>query len=249
MADPRYTASGSFRVRPHRPWRTFAVATLLVIGLGVGGWTLYELGLRHGGYQAESARAAQAHLRIQLDELRSKVEELSRENTLLERAERIEREARSRLRGVISEREERIAELEKELAFYRNLVSPSKMEPGLHVRQARLRPVDGMPRVYTYEVVVSQVNDSDSYVSGRIDWRFEGRRGGESVTAGLDEWIIGDDADTQFRFKYFQRLSGRIRVPQGVEPIRVQLRVLPSGDRLEALEQSYSWDSLLSGGN
>lgn len=235
-------------MRPHRPWRTLVVAVLVVIGLGAGGWTLYELGRRHGGYQAESARATEAHLRIQLEELRNRLDELRRENTLLERAEEVEREARGRLRGVIKQHEQRIAELEKELAFYRNLVSPSKMEPGLHVRQARLRPVDGMDRVYAYEVVVSQVNESDTYVSGRIDWRIEGRRGGESVTAKLSEWVTGDGADTQFRFKYFQRLSGQIQVPQGLEPIRVQLLVLPSGDRLEALEQSYSWDSLLSGG-
>ncbi len=248
MADPRYTASGSFRVRPHRPWRTFVVAVLVVIGLGAGGWTLYELGLRHGGYQAESARATEAHLRIELEELRNRMEELRRENTLLERSEQVEREARSRLRAVIEKREQRIAELEKELAFYRNLVSPSKTEPGLHIRQARLRPVEGMARVYAYEVVVSQVNESDTYVSGRIDWRIEGRRGGEPATAKLSDWITGDDADTAFRFKYFQRLSGRIQVPQGFEPTRVQLLVLPSGDRLEALEQSYSWDSLLSGG-
>ncbi len=246
--DPRYTASGSFRVRPHRPWRTLVVAVLVVIGLGVGGWSLYELGLRHGGHQAESARATEAHLRLELEELRSRVDELLRDNTLLERAERIEREARRRLRSVIEEREQRIAQLEKELAFYRNLVSPSKMEPGLHVRQATLRPVEGNAGMYEYDIVVSQVNESDTYVSGRIDWRIEGRRDGESVTAKLGDWIAGDSADTQFRFKYFQRMSGRIQVPPGFEPARVQLLVLPSGDRLEALEKSYSWDALLSGG-
>jgi len=248
LADPRYTASGSFRVRPHRPWRTFVVAALVVIAVGAGGWSLYDLGLRHGGYRGEAARATEAHLRTQVEELRDRVDELVERNTLLERAERIEREARKRLRDMIEQREQRIAQLEKQLAFYRNLVSPSKMEPGLHIRRAALTPVEGVERLFRYEIVVSQVNESDTYVSGRIDWQIEGRRDGEAASAELRDWIASDSAEMEFRFKYFQTLSGRVRVPEGFEPARVQLLVVPSGDRLEALEESYAWDALLSGG-
>lgn len=249
MADPRYTASGSFRVRPHRPWRTVAVAVLVVIGLGAGGWSLYELGQRHGGYKARMARATEAHLRVELSELRERISELSRRNTLLERAERIEREARERLRGVIEAREGRIAQLQEELAFYRNLVSPSEMQPGLHVRRLTLEPIAGAPRLYGYELVLTQINGSDRYASGRIDLALEGRRAQGPVTVELSDLVAGEDPETAFRFKYFQTLTGRIRIPGDVDPARVRLQVLPEGDRLDSLEETYAWDSLLSGGN
>ena len=249
MADPRYTASGSFRVRPHRPWRTVAIAVLVVVGLGAGSWSLYELGLRHGGYEARMARATEAHLRVEVADLREQISTLSRRNTLLERAERIEREARERLRGVIEAREGRIAQLQEELAFYRNLVSPSEMKPGLHVRRLSLTEVAGADAVYGYELVLTQINGSDRYASGRIDLVIEGRRGRDPVTVELRELATGEDPETAFRFKYFQTLSGRIRIPGEVEPARVRLKVLPEGNRLDALEESYSWESLLSGGN
>jgi hypothetical protein len=248
VAEPRYTASGSFRVRPHRPWRTGVVVVLLVVAVGVGGWSLYELGLRHGGYRGQAARATEAHLRIQVQELRQRVRELSRRNTLLERAKRIERRARDRLRTTIEEQDQRIAALKEQRNFYRNLVSPSKMEPGLHLRRLTVRPIQGKARAYRYEIVVTQVNESDRYVSGRIDLTIEGRRGGSRATAALEDWTVGEDAQTRFRFKYFQTLTGHIRVPEAFDPIRAQLRVVPNGGRVERLEKSFAWDALLSGG-
>ncbi len=248
MAEPRYTASGSFRVRPHRPWRTGVVVVLLVVAVGIGGWSLYELGLRHGGYHAQAVRATEAHLRSQVHELRDRVRELSRQNTLLERAKRIERRARERLRNTIEEQDQRIAVLKEERNFYRNLVSPSKMEPGLHLRRFSLRPVEGKAREYRYEIVVTQVNESDRYVSGRIDLTIDGRRGGSRATAALEDWTVGEDAQTGFRFKYFQTLTGHIRVPDGFEPVRAQLHIVPNGGRVEDLEKSFAWDALLSGG-
>lgn len=249
MADSRYTASGSFRVRPHRPWRTVLVTVLVVVGAGVGGWSLYELGLRHGGYHARMARATEAHLRLEVQELRDRVSEVARENTLLERAERIEREARERLRNVIEAREGRIADLQEELAFYRNLVSPSEMEPGLQVRRLVLSRVAGMAGVYEYELVLTQVNGSDRYAAGRIDLRVEGQRGRDQASLELRDLVTGEEeAETAFRFKYFQTLTGRLQVPEGFEPARVRLRVSPSGDRLDPLEEDFSWDSVTSGG-
>lgn len=249
MADSRYTASGSFRVRPHRPVRSAVVMVLLLAGLGVGAWQLYELGVRHGGYQANKARATEAHLRIEVDELRERITQLANRNTLLERAERIERQSREDLRGVIEQREARLAQLEEELSFYRNLVSPSDMQPGLHVRRFSVAAVAGEPLDYRYELVLTQLHGNDTYASGRVDLILHGRREGEEVRLAADEVLGGEDPDTEFRFKYLQTLTGRIRVPSGVIPDRVELELVPEGERLESLEESYSWDSLLSGGS
>jgi len=224
------------------------VATVLVvIVLGVGGWSLYELGLRHGGYHARQARATEAHLRIDVSDLREQVSKLADRNTLLERAERIEREAREDLRGVIEKREQRISHLKEELAFYRNLVSPSDMEPGLHVRRLEVAPVAGSPGVFRYELVLTQINGSDRYCSGHIDFTLVGRRSRDRVEVGLDELAVSEESpETFFRFKYFQTLTGQIRVPDGVEPARLLLRVNPEQDRLDPLKDDYPWKSLIS---
>lgn len=249
MADPRYTASGSFRVRPHRPARTAVASLVVLIGLGIGAWQLYELGKRHGGYQANQARATEAHLRIEVDELRERITQLANRNTLLERAERIERQSREDLRGVIEQREARIAQLEEELSFYRNLVSPSEMQPGLHVRRFSVAAVAGEARAYRYELVLTQLHGNDTYASGRVDLALHGRREGQEIRLAADELLAGENAGTEFRFKYLQTLTGRIRIPADLEPDHIELQLVPEGDRLERLEESYSWSSLLSGGS
>lgn len=249
MADSRYTSSGSFRVRPHRPMRSAVLMLALLVGLGVGAWQLYELGMRHGGFHANRARATEAHLRIEVDELRDRITKMANRNTLLERAERIERQSREDLRGVIEQREAHLAQLEEELSFYRNLVSPSDMQPGLHVRRFSVAAVAGEARDYRYELVLTQLHGNDTYASGRVDLALHGRRGRQEVRLAADELLADEGARTEFRFKYLQTLTGRIRVPAGFVPGRIELRLVPEGERLDTLEESYSWSSLLSGGS
>ncbi len=222
----------------------------MVALLGIGGWSLYSKGVRDGGYHERAARATESHLRIQLDELRGRVAALSEENTLLKRSHRIDDDAIGRLRNVLAEREERIAELEEELAFYRNLVSPSEMQPGIRIRRLSLAAVPGEERRYRYELVLTQLNSDDTYVEGRVDFRIEGSRPNGRRTLKLDEVATGDgDADSEFRFRYFQPLRGRIRLPGSFDPIRVRLRVEPSGGRVDPVEENYPWSALLTGGS
>lgn len=252
MSDQRRHPSlgAEFRVRRHRPVRNAIVTAVIIALVGGGGWAVYSKGVRDGGYHEREARATESHLRIQLDELRGRVAELSEENTLLRRSHRIDEDAIGRLRDALAEREERIAELEEELAFYRNLVSPSEMQPGIRIRRLSLAAVPGEERGYRYELVLTQLNSDDTYVEGRVDFEIEGSRPDGRHTLKLDEVATGDgEADPAFRFRYFQTLRGRIRLPASFDPIRIQLRVEPSGGRVDPVEEDYPWNSLLSGGS
>jgi len=250
MADSGYRASGSFRLRPHRPLRTALLWIAGLFVLGIGAWQLYSLGVRRGGYHARMARATEAHLRVEVHDLRDRISKLSNRNTLLQRAERIDSEARNKLRGMIETRDKRIGSLKEDLAFYRNLVSPSKNKPGLHVRRFKLTPVAGASRVYDYELVLTQLNGNDKYTKGRVHLTLEGRKGNGRLQIGLDKLASGVDSSpqTRFRFKYLETLTGRIHIPDGLQPARFELHVVPSGGRLDPLDKSYAWDSLVSGG-
>ncbi len=238
-----------FRVRRHRPVRNAVLVAVAVIGLGVGGWSLYRAGVEAGGHDARAARATEAHLRGNVSDLRERVAELGRRNTLLQRGQRVDEDALRRLRDTLAEQKQRIARLEEELAFYRNLVSPSEMQPGLHVRRMSLGDVPGAAREYRYELVLTQLNSDDTYVAGRVDFRVEGRVPDGPTTLAFEQITAGDGEDRPaFRFKYFQTLRGRIRLPAAFEPLTVRVRARPSGGRLEPVERTYPWKSLLAGG-
>ena len=252
MSDQRrYPSLGAeFRVRRHRPLRNAIVVALLVVALGGGGWSLYRKGVADGGIQAREARATESHLRVRVDELRERVTQLAQRNTLLERSHRIDEDAMARLRDTIAAREERVAQLKEELAFYRNLVSPSEMQPGLHIRRLSLAETPAGSRTYRYELVLTQLNSDDTYVAGRVDFRIEGRVPDGRRTLALDEVAMGDgEARPAFRFRYFQTMRGRVRLPASFDPLRVRLRVEPSGGRVDPVEGDFSWKSVLSGGS
>jgi len=240
---------GAFRLRPHRPLRTGLITVVVLVSVVTGGWLLYDYGRRQGGHDAAAARATEARLRLRITELEARVDELSQRNTVLERADRIDRESISHLRKDIEKREERIRELEEELAFYRNLVSPSDTGPSMDVRGMSLTPVAGTSRRFRYELVLSQVNGGDRYVKGRVDLTLSGRgANGDASLAGRDFLVEGESA-TNFRFKYFQTLGGIIELPEACSPARLRLKVVPAGGHLDAIEEQFNWKSLISGGS
>lgn len=240
--------SGSFRVRPHRPWRSVLLLAIFVALVAAGAWWLYDRGRSDGGYEARMARATEAHLRLDIEELRERIDELTKRNTLLERADRIDRDAIGHLREEIESRERRIDELEEELAFYRNLVSPSDTGPGLHIRRFSVSAVPGTQRRFRYELVLTQLNGNDRYVKGRVDLSLAGNEGPDRKSLAAEEFLIDGESITDFRFKYFQTLAGVIELPEAFVPARMQLKVMPAGGRLDAIEENFAWNSLISGG-
>jgi len=246
MAEYPYTESGSFQVRPHRPGRTLAVSVILLLGVLFGGWWLYELGRDHGGYESRMSRATEARLRIQIDDLRSRVTELADQRTLLERSRRIDEATFQRLESRLEQREQHIGHLEEELAFYRSLVSSADAESGLTVERFSLYP-DGA-REYRFEIVLTRLDHDDTEAGGSLDLTIEGLRAGESVELAYADLVVDGDPELGFRFKYFQALAGRLRLPDDVDPERVRLAVEPEDDEIGSVEEDYSWNSLVTGG-
>lgn len=240
--------SGSFRVRPHRPWRSVLVLVIFVTLLTAGAWWLYERGRSDGGYEARMARATEAHLRLDIEELQARIDELTKRNTLLERADRIDRDAIGHLREEIETRERRIDELEEELTFYRNVVSPSESGPVLDIRRFSVSAVPGTQRRFRYELVLTQLNGNDRHVNGRVDLSLVGSEGPDKRPLAAEEFLVDGESNTDFRFKYMQILTGVVELPETFAPERVQLKVMPAGGRLDAIEENFAWDSLISGG-
>ncbi len=247
MPETRFPGSGGFRIRPYRPVRTVLLAGVTLAVTMAAVWGAYRLGLRDGGHAAAQARATEAHLRIQVADLRDQVGELHQRNTLLARAERIERDAREHLREMIERRDQRIAALEEELTFYRNIVSPSKMDPGLQIRRVSLKPAAGLARTYRYELVLSQLNGGKRYAEGEVDLRLDGQQEGEPASFSFTDLTLEDTVETEFRFKYFQTLTGRVQLPEEFEPRWLKVNVRPTNG-FDPLEESHAWGSVVPGG-
>lgn len=185
-------------------------------------------------------------------ELRQQVRFLSEENERLtlkvaksERANAIDQEADSSLQQTIIEREDEIKKLKEDLSFYKSIVDPDSKQKGIAIREFKLTQAK-KARQYRYRLVAAQ-STSKKAISGDVVIRIQGKEGEAVKTLSWKALSVGKKASPKFRFQYFEKLEGILEVPEGFEPENILIKLVPSNGKLEAIQQSYSWEAAIRG--
>ncbi|HEY9120837.1 MAG TPA: DUF6776 family protein, partial [Marinobacter sp.] len=53
-----------------------------------------------------------------------------------------------------------------------------------------------------------------------------------------------DDLGVRFRFRYFQDIEGLLRLPDGFEPLELQVVARAEGSKSSQAERTFDWDEL-----
>jgi len=216
-------------------------AVLLVLLLAVvaaGGWALFSYGRTRAGFDAAAAARTRAEMMERILQLKTANDRLTERLALAQRSRQIDREAYARVRRLLKRLQDESLELKQELAFYRTVVGPHPGGAGLQVQSLRLRPA-GPARTYRYELILSRVRSRGQEARGTVRLVVEGTQGGVSRRVDLSESAGG--GALKYRFKYFQRLQGRIRLPAGFRPDAVRVRLQPAGRRSRPVERTFQW--------
>ncbi len=236
--------SGTLVVKPHSPRRRWLWIALAVLVLPAAGAGLYYLGGHQAGLdRLEVAREREALLetihRLEMEKaaLRDKI-------ALLERSSQMDREAYAKLDQALKDLQAEVLELREEVAFYRGIVSPRQASTGLRVERFRVEPqVNGeaRPRLYHYNLVLTQVLKNDRVARGVVKVTIEGVADGKPVRHSLHRLTTnGKDREAQpFRFRYFQKFEGDLILPEGFTPRRVLVEVRPR--RGKAFREVFPW--------
>ncbi|MEJ2404056.1 MAG: hypothetical protein P8171_07165 [Candidatus Thiodiazotropha sp.] len=166
--------------------------------------------------------------------------ELKRELTMVKQAAEVDREALLAVRDKIKTMQSERLKLEEELAFLKGIVSTSSKKQVLKIQNFKLEP--GLEeQQYAYKFTVSQVINRGSVVSGKIEMTVTGLRGGKTTQLSLDQLTTEKKSSHKMRFRYFQNVEGKIRVPQDFEPATISIDVKPSGGKLAPVSEAYDW--------
>ena len=234
-----------YRLHHHDPLKKRFKALLLVVLLGAAGWGLFELGYLESGFDEQRTADQLQTYRERVAYLEQQNRRLTQQLALFERSEGIDSEATAQLSSALEAMETEMLELREELAFYRSIVSPSKMEPGLHVQSFELEPGEVEGR-YHYKLVLTLVRGNNRVARGGVEMRVAGEADGEPRTLTLSELDPGTK-ELKFSFKYFQSIEGSLTLPAGFVPRKVELKVDASDRRLDDIEKSYEWNTTLMG--
>nr|WP_238942191.1 DUF6776 family protein [Marinobacter sediminum] len=204
----------------------------------------YATGLSQGGLRSSSAEASKQVLEEELDSLRTKYTEARQQVINLERGRAIDGQAIKQARTTIVKLETRIASLKSDLTFYKNIMAPSEISKGLQVDSFTLAP-DRQPGAYDFKLVLTQVGNNKSYISGVVAVNVIGLRDEEKEVIALRDLSQDiEDLGVKFRFRYFQDVEGVLALPDGFEPIEIQVVAQAEGRKSSQAERTFDWDDL-----
>ena len=215
---------------------------LLVIGLaGYAGWWLYDLGKVHGVDELKTLRTTHRTLETLHGKAVSERNALRDRVAILERSSQVDRQAAQAVRDEMGALQEELQAAREEIKFYRGIVSPGEGNQGLRIHNFTL--TRGLQAgEYQYDLVLTQLQRNDRYVSGKVLWNITGKQDDEVSELGLAAVTESGTKSLEFRFRYFQHLTGVITLPEGFIAHKVELTVRATGKKApEPVAEVFDW--------
>ncbi|MDH3979366.1 MAG: hypothetical protein OEU91_02525 [Gammaproteobacteria bacterium] len=225
------------KITPVRIGAGVLLALLLLVG-----WRLYDLGKIHGVVELAGLRAEVQVLERHNKELVKESGALRDEIAILERSSQIDQQAAQAVKSELGQLEEALQASREEVEFYRGIVAPGDVDPGLRIHRFDLE--EGLAQgEYHYDLVLTQLKRNDKFVSGVVGWKISGVLDGEPVELALDKITEPAVQQLKFRLRYFQDLAGTIKLPEGFVPDRIELTVSPKGKQPPVV-QAFDWPAI-----
>ena len=215
-------------VRTHLSWRWRVPAILGVLALIAGMWWWgFDFGKFLAGFDRRAV--AQAHeptageaaaMRDENAGLRSRV-------VALESELNVTRGAQETLSRQALELQNENTQMKEELAFLRKLFSDTG-KPGTFTIQ-RLSAEKDRDDVYRFSMLVVRGGNPSDEFSGKLSLLVNVTADGHSVTLTLPDDQPETAAALALKFKYYQRVEGTFRIPEGGQLRSLQAKVMEAG--------------------
>jgi cell division protein FtsB len=205
-----------------------AFGLLALAWFGFGAWGLWKT---YADAASEAPTAAQWRAQ------QKRVADLEQQVATLNRSDQISRQANGDLQGTLAERDEEIAGLRADVAFYERFVGATAQRHGLAVHKLQLQPSG--QQSWHFVATLTQNLNRGAVNAGRLQVAVEGTRNGRLQKLDWAELRQAGDPGVAYSFKYFQEVEGDFVLPPGFQPARVEVRLAPQNGG--PVEQSFAW--------
>lgn len=205
------------------PWLLLWLATL-ALAAAAAFW--------YAGQQRTATGVSPEDLTRQVSDLETRAERLRQRNMMLKRSDDVSRLANKELQGDLAERDERIAALEADVAFYERLVGGSAQRQGLTIHSLVMQ--QEASGAQHFRLTLTQNVKKTQLSRGSVRLAIEGVSGGRLRELDWNELLQAEDAPAlSFSFKYFQQIEGTVMLPDDFTPHRVRVRIEGESGRSE----------------
>lgn len=240
MSSVKGSAQYRMVVMPYRPMRRvfnyfFGFMLLLIVAAAC---------FFYGYDQGLNQRIALGRGQNNLSQLQQELELSRQEVVNLQLAATVDAQAHADIRRETVEQKSKIAELERDIAVYRGMVSKSndKNPQGISLGAFQVSGSGGV-RGFHYKMVVQQLVVNDETFKGTLNVNIVGVRGGNPMSIALHKASMNVPGESiPLDFKYFQSIDGDLILPEGFEPQRVDVIVRSTSKKKPTeLERQLAW--------
>ena len=229
----------------HKPGIKLRRRIIFVIGVLVVGVLSFLAGHQKLKDQHERIATELADVSRDYAELREFEVALRQQVANLESGRTIDDLAKQDIQETIRAYKAQVSQLEKDVSFYQNIMAPSDNARGLQVQKVEL-VASKVERRFDYKIVLAQVADNKSYVSGVVAVNLIGIQDEQEKVIALRDISEQQKAlGIKFRFKYFQDITGDFVIPNGFVPSSIQVVAQTKGKKASRLEQNFEWQKLI----
>ncbi len=235
------------------PVQYYGVRLLLLLFAALLLWGAFELGYMQSEEDIIKAKGGRKSLLVQQSVLKKKNIELSKEVLHLERQYLLEQKSCQLVQKNINQELQKIAQLEKELAFYKGIMSATHKPESIYLQSLKILPYRKSPQelssgLFQYHFTIAQNSKKRTYSKGTIKILIKANNGSKESELSLFSLRIDNkgkkitkDKTFKFSFKYFQNFNGIIRLPEGVLPDSVEVIISSKKKKSTIKLDSLSW--------
>lgn len=219
--------SSRMTIRSHMSWyMRWLVNLLMMAAVAAIVWWLVENSYRITGFNFDEARQQIAALGEENRGLKRDLETTRTSLTERDRQLQIEKASQSELARTVAQLQDENAALKEDLGFLRNIMSSGTTPEGIGLSNLKVEP-DGKPQEYRYRMLLTQGGQRRQDFKGKV--QVVARVEQKNVVSALTfPDVAAGEPEGAVEFRFYQKVEGRFRIPEGATLRSVDVRVLQS---------------------
>lgn len=176
----------------------------------------------------------------ELEQAKFTIDQLNRRIALYENASQVDRLAVKNTHEDMKALQDKLLEAEKELEFYRRIVSPENRDDDLRIQGLRIR---GQQIALT----LSQGIGRDAPIQAHAAILFSGRLNGQETALNLEQVDREKRSRLEFSFRYFQTETVELELPDGFVLEHATVTVAPDQNESKSISRDWTIQEMQAG--
>jgi len=232
-------------ITSHNPNKNRLIWVGSAAALIISGYFMYRLGQSKGGFDARKTGSEIRQLVAQNEYLTDSNQELKQNMAAIETGQTIDESSYKQLKITVKSLETKLADQNKELRFYRQIMSPKTKVEGLHVLNPEVTKIENIQE-FQLDMVVYQYHKIIRDLKGKIVLTLLGEQNGKPQEYALQNLLVENSGESpKFSFRYFQSYGLRFVIPEGYVPTAIKIQVVPATRGYKSIEETHEWETLL----